>query len=103
VKISFSVHNHAKKTYTLSFPTTQRWDFRIVNSAGAVVYAYTEDHEFLQTTGISMVNNDDKLVYIENVDFNDMDVPLIPGVYTVQAVLANYPEMTAQSQFTVQP
>ena len=103
VKISFSVHNHAKKTYTLSFPTTQRWDFRIVTATGAVVYAYTEDHQFLQTTGISMVNNDDKLVYMESVDFNDMDVPLTPGLYTVQAVLANYPAMTAQTQFTVQP
>jgi hypothetical protein len=103
VKISFSVHNHAKKTYTLSFPTTQRWDFRIVNATGAVVYAYTEDHEFLQTTGISMVNNDDKLVYVESVDFNDMDLPLTPGAYTVQAILANYPEMTAQAQFMVQP
>jgi len=103
VKIAFSVHNHAKKTYTLSFPTTQRWDFRIINATGAVVYAYTEDHEFLQTTGISMVNNDDKLVYVENVDFNDMDLPLTPGIYTVQAVLANYPEMNAKAQFTVGP
>jgi hypothetical protein len=103
VKISFSVHNHAKKTYTLSFPTTQRWDFRIVNLTGTVVYTYTDDHEFLPTTGTSMVNNDDKLVYTESVDFNDMSVPLTPGIYTVQAILANYPEMTAQTQFTVQP
>ena len=103
VKISFSVHNHAKKTYTLSFPTTQRWDFRIVNATGTVVYTYTDDHEFLPTTGTSMVNNDDKLVYTESVDFNDMSVPLTPGTYTVQAILANYPEMTAQTQFTVQP
>ena len=103
VKISFSVHNHAKKTYTLSFPTTQRWDFRIVNATGTVVYTYTDDHEFLPTTGTSMVNNDDKLVYTESVDFNDMSAPLTPGTYTVQAILANYPEMTAQTQFTVQP
>lgn len=103
VKISFSVHNHAKRTYTLSFPTTQRWDFRIVNATGTVVYTYTDDHEFLPTTGTSMVNNDDKLVYSESVDFNDMSAPLLPGAYTVQAILANYPEMTAQTQFMVQP
>ncbi len=103
IKVSFSVHNHAKKTYTLSFPTTQRWDFRILNATGGVVYAYTDDHEFLQTTGISMVNNDDKLVYVESVDFNDMNMPLSPGTYTVQAILANYPEMNAKAQFTVQP
>jgi hypothetical protein len=102
IKITFSVHNHAKKTYTLSFPTTQRWDFRILTSDGKVVYAYTEDHEFLQTVGSSMVNNDDKLVYPESVDFADMDLPLTPGTYTVQAVMANYPEINAQTQFTVE-
>jgi len=103
VKITFSVHNHAKKTYTLSFPTTQRWDFRIVNASGGVVYTYTDDHEFLQTVGTSMVNLDDKLVYLESVNFDDMTLPLNPGTYTVQAILANYPEITAQAQLTVQP
>lgn len=103
IKITFSVHNHAKKTYTLSFPTAQRWDFRIVNGSGGVVYTYTDDHEFVQTVGTSMVNQDDKLVYSENVDFDDMSLPLTPGNYTVQAVMANYPEINAQTQLTVQP
>jgi len=103
VKITFSIHNHAKKTYTLSFPTTQRWDFRIINSAGGVVYTYTDDHAFLDTVGTTMVNNDDKVVYLENVDFDDMTLPLTPGVYTVQAILSNYPEINATAQLTVQP
>ena len=103
IKVSFSVHNHAKKTYTLSFPTTQRWDFRIINSAGGVVYTYTDDHAFLPTIGTSMVNNDDKLVYSEDVAFDDMTLPLTPGNYTVQAILSNYPEINAQVQLVVQP
>lgn len=103
LKVTFSVHNHAKKTYTLSFPTTQRWDFRILNASGGLVYSYTDDHEFLQTVGSSMVNNDDKLVYPESVEFDDMAKPLVPGVYTVQAILANYPEINAQAQLIVQP
>lgn len=102
VKVVFSIHNHAKKTYTLSFPTAQRWDFRILNATGAVVYDYTSDHEFIKTIGSSMVNNDDKLVYSELVEFSDMSQPLAPGTYTVQAVMANYPEMHAQVQLTVQ-
>lgn len=103
IKVTFSVHNHSKKTYTLSFPTTQRWDFRIVSSSGTVVYTYTDDHAFLDTVGTSMVNGDDKLVYPETVDFNDMNTPLAPGNYTVQAVLSNYPEVNAQAQLVVQP
>jgi hypothetical protein len=103
IKITFSVHNHAKKTYTLSFPTAQRWDFRILNAAGTAIYVYSDNCEFEQKVGSSMVNNDDKLVYVETVDFDDLSQPLAPGTYTVQTVLANYPEMHAQAQFTVQP
>jgi hypothetical protein len=103
IKITFSVHNHAKRTYTLSFPTAQRWDFRILNSAGTPIYVYSDNCEFEQTVGTSMVNNDDKLVYIETVDFDDLSQPLQPGTYTVQTVMANYPDMHAQTQLTVQP
>jgi hypothetical protein len=102
-KLTFSVHNHAKKTYTLSFPTAQRWDFRIVSAAGAVLYTYSENCEFEQKIGASMVNNDDKLVYMETVEFDDLSQPLEPGNYAVDAVLANYPEIRAQTQLTVQP
>jgi hypothetical protein len=103
IKIMFSVHNHGKKTYTLSFPTAQRWDFRILNTAGTAIYVYSDNCEFEKTIGTSMVNPDDKLVYTETVDFNDLDEPLAPGTYTVQTVMANYPEMRGETQLTVQP
>ncbi|HEV3272650.1 MAG TPA: BsuPI-related putative proteinase inhibitor [Candidatus Methylacidiphilales bacterium] len=103
IKLVFSVHNHGKKVYTLSFPTAQRWDFRILNGAGKPIYVYSDNCEFEKAVGTSMVNPDDKLVYTETVDFNDLDEPLAPGTYTVQAVMANYPEMHAQAQLTVQP
>jgi hypothetical protein len=102
-KITFSVHNHGKKTYTLSFPTAQRWDFRILNPAGAPIYIYSDNCEFEQKVGASMVNNDDKLVYSETIEFDDLTEPLQPGTYTVQGVMANYPEIRAQVQLTVQP
>ena len=103
IKITFSVHNHAKKTYTLSFPTAQRWDFRILNSAGAAIYVYSDNCDFEQKVGSSMVNNDDKLVYTQTVAFDELSQSLAPGTYTVQTVLANYPEIHAQAQITVQP
>jgi hypothetical protein len=105
LKIVLYVHNHGKKTYTLSVPTAQRWDFRIVNAAGTPIYVYSDNCEFVQTVGASMVNHDDKLVYHETVAMDDFDpkMPLEPGTYTIQAVVANYPEMKAQTQFVVQP
>jgi hypothetical protein len=103
IKLSFSVHNHSKKTYTLSFPTAQRWDFRILNPAGTPIYTYSDNCEFEQKVGSSMVNNDDKLEYVETVQFGDLLAPLAPGTYTVESVLANYPEMRATTKLTVVP
>ena len=103
IKLTFTVHNHGKKTYTLSFPTAQRWDFRILDAAGTPVYVYSDNCEFEQKVGTSMVNNDDKLVYAETVEFGDLIAPLAPGTYTVQSVLANYPEMRATATLTVVP
>ena len=103
IKITFSIHNHSKKTYTLSFPTAQRWDFRILAPTGAPLYTYSDNCEFEQKVGTSMVNNDDKLVYTETVEFGDLSAPLMPGTYTVQGVMANYPEMRATATLTVTP
>jgi hypothetical protein len=102
IKLTFSVHNHGKKTYTLSFPTAQRWDFRIKNASGTSIYTYSDNCDFEQKIGVSMVNHDDKLTYSETVELSDLSVPLVPGNYTVEAVLANYPEMKAQTPFVVQ-
>ena len=102
IKILFTVHNHGKKTYTLSFPTAQRWDFRIKNATGAVLYTYSDNCDFEQKVGISMVNYDDRLSYTESVQLSDLDGPLTPGTYSVEAVLANYPDMKAQAPFVVQ-
>jgi hypothetical protein len=103
LKITFSVHNHGKKTYTLSFPTAQRWDFRILTPAGAPIYTYSDNCMFEQKVGTSMVNNDDKLVYSETLEFSDLTAPLAPGNYTVQGVLANYPNLHATATLTVTP
>jgi hypothetical protein len=103
IKLTFTVHNHGKKTYTLSFPTAQRWDFRIKTSAGNAIYVYSDNCDFEQKVGVSMVNHDDTLTYSEIVEFSDLGAPLAPGTYTVEAVLANYPDIKAQAPLVVQP
>lgn len=103
IKLTFAVHNHGKKTYTLSFPTAQRWDFRIKDASGKLLYVYSDNCDFEQKVGISMVNHDDTLTFSEMVEFSDLNAPLTPGTYTVDAVLANYPEMKATASLVVQP
>jgi hypothetical protein len=74
-----------------------------LNSAGTPIYVYSDNCQFEQTVGSSMVNHDDKLVYSETVEFDDLSQPLVPGSYTVQTIMANYPDMQAQAHLVVQP
>lgn len=103
IKLTFIVRNHGKKTYTMSFPTAQRWDFRILTPDGAPIYVYSDNCDFEQKVGISMVNHNDKLTYNEVVAFDDLSAPLQPGTYSVEAVLANYPEIKTKASFVIQP
>jgi hypothetical protein len=103
IKITFTVHDHGKKTYTLSFPTAQRWDFRITAPDGKPVYVYSDNCDFEQKIGMSMVNHDDSLTYSELIDSSDLSEPFAPGTYTIDAVLANYPGMKAKATLVIQP
>jgi hypothetical protein len=103
IKLTFTVHDHGKKTYTLSFPTAQRWDFRIKDPSGKQVYVYSDNCDFEQKVGVSMVNHDDSLTYSELVQSSDLDAPFTPGTYTIDAVLANYPDIKATATLVVQP
>ncbi len=100
IKVTFTVHNHGKKTYTLSFATAQRWDFRVINTAtNDVVYSYSDDHAFLQVVGTTMADPDDKLVYSNAIDVTQF--PL--GTYRVEAHMANYVEMHAEATVSLVP
>ena len=93
IKITFfRAKPRQERHYTLSFPTAQRWDFRIVDAAGKAIYVYSDNCEFEQKVGESMVNNDDKLVYTETVDFDDLSPnPWHREFKRSETILANYP------------
>ena len=104
IKVVFSVKNiHAKKTYTLSFPDAQRYDIRVKDSAGNAVYTWSADKEFVQSVGTILLNASDKISFTENIALGEFAAPPSPGIYTVEAVLGNYPEITAKVPLTLSP
>ncbi len=103
LKISYSFHNKGKRTYTFSFPTSQRYDLTIKTSSGQAVYTWSADKEFVESIGTMLVNADDIIEYSETVPLADLSTPLTAGNYTVEAVLSNYPELIARTTLTVAP
>lgn len=103
VKITFNVKNSGKRTYTLSFPNTERYDLTIKNPAGQLVYQWSLDKKFVDDVGVVMINPTDQIGYSEIVSLSTLYAPLEPGVYTIEMHLANYPEITGKASLTVSP
>jgi hypothetical protein len=103
VRANFSIKNTGKRTYTLSFPNTQRYELKILNPTGQLVYQWSLDKKFTDDVGMVMVNPTDRIGYIENLSLSKLYAPLVAGDYTVLITLANYPEVAAKAVFKVKP
>lgn len=103
VKMTFTIKNTGKRTYTLSFPSTQRYDVVIKNPAHQMVYKWSLDKKFSDDVGTVIINPTDRIGYTETISFNTLYAPIETGVYTIEFSLANYPEIAATGYFTVTP
>lgn len=100
---TFSVINNGDKTATLEFPDAQRFDLRVLNPAGQVVYVWSADKVFVEAIGKSIINSKDKISFRERIPLSTFSPPAHPGPYVLEAVLANYPQITARATFNVVP
>ncbi len=85
----------------MSFPNAQRWQMVVKNSSGLVIFDYTKAHDFVDAIGTTIVDPDDQLTFTESLDLTDFTADLAPGDYTVEANVANYPEIHATGTFHV--
>lgn len=103
VKATFSVTNIAKKTYVLSFPDAQRYDLWVKDASGKTVYQWSADKIFVQQVGTSLLNANDRISFKPQLNLSEFEGGALPGVYTVEATLANYPDLKTTSTLTVAP
>lgn len=103
--LSFEVLNKGKRSYVLSFPDSQRYDIILQNSSKEVVYAWSDDKEFVKESGQSFLNKKEKIVFKPSppIDLTPVLKTLSPGSYQVIAVLSNYPEVVANADLRITP
>lgn len=101
--LTFIVKNKGNRNYILSFPDAERYDINIKNSAGEVIYTWSEDKEFVKEVGQSFINKNESLAYTPNppVDITALLPKLKEGDYTISATLSNYPEIRAEAVWHV--
>ncbi|MDR1145185.1 MAG: hypothetical protein LBK71_03505 [Verrucomicrobiales bacterium] len=104
LKVTFLVKNTSgKKSYTLSFPDSQRYDIAISQGQDRLLYLWSADKLFEQKIGVSFLNPHEVLSWTENIPIEKIVNQAAPGVYDVKVILANYPEISATATLTVTP
>lgn len=97
-KIDFSIKNISDEVITLSFGTSQRYDFEIYNQANEKVYHYSEGKNFLQVIENTLLETGSTINY-------ELTIPsLEAGEYTLIARLAakDYGLLRAVTTFTIE-
>ncbi|MDR0533550.1 MAG: hypothetical protein LBH01_06300 [Verrucomicrobiales bacterium] len=104
LKVNFRIKNLSdKKSYTLSFPDSQRYDIAISAGKDNMIYLWSADKLFEQKVGASFLNPGEVLSWTENIPIEQIVKTAQPGAYDVKVILANYPEINANGKLTITP
>jgi hypothetical protein len=97
ITATLSVTNHGNRLLALEFPTSQRYDFVLRDSVGAVLERWSDDRTFPGEQGVIMVNPGERIEYSATLSTREMQ----PGqTYLLEGSIAGNPEFTHQIQVT---
>lgn len=101
--VKFTLTNASDKGSTLYFPTAQRCEAVVRDSAGKVVYTWSEDFEFAPESGYSYVNAGERLNYQLTIPLQALRGKVSAGQASITASLVNYPQLKAEMPLEIQP
>jgi hypothetical protein len=95
IQATVSVYNRTKKYVDLNFPTSQRIEILVIDSAGKVVNTWSEDQSFTNDPASITVNPQERLQYVATVATREMSAG---QPYTIQASFPSYPDLKVEKK-----
>src|SRR2546423_4150948 len=100
IEVKLTVTNMGSHMIPLDFPTDQRIEIQLVNSADAVLTKWSENHAIKEKPGTVLINPGEHVEYKENIATRD----LTPGrVFTADVFFPKYPELHIRQKFLTEP
>ena len=100
MEIKVTVTNMGNHMITLDFPTDQRIDVQLLNSADSVLTKWSENHAIKEKPGTILINPGEHVEYKENIATRD----LTPGkVFTADVFFPKYPDLHVRQKFLTEP
>lgn len=100
MEVKVTVTNMGNHMITLDFPTDQRIEVQLLNSANAVLTKWSENHAIKEKPGTILINPGEHIEYKENIATRD----LTPGkVFTADVFFPKYPDLHVRQKFLTEP
>ena len=100
MEVKVTVTNRGSHMVTLDFPTDQRIEVQLLNSADTVLTKWSENHAIKETPGSVLINPGEHIEYKELIATRD----LTPGkVFTAEVIFPKYPELRIRQKFLTEP
>ena len=100
VEIKATLTNQAKGAITLDFPTNQRIEIYLMNSAQVVLTKWSDNHAVNEKPSLVLINPGEHVEYKETISTRD----LTPNkVFIAEVFFPKYPDLRIRQKFLTEP
>src|SRR5437764_4109289 len=98
--VKVTVTNRARRPVALEFPTNQRIEIYLKNSAGQILTKWSDNHAITEKPSTVLINPQELVEYNETIATRD----LTPNkVFIAEVFFPQYPELRIQQKFLAVP
>jgi Intracellular proteinase inhibitor len=100
LSVKLTLANLSKRPVTLDFPTSQRIEVYLMNSAGEVLTKWSENHAILEKPATILINPSERIEYNETISTRE----LTPNkVFIAEVFFPQYLELRVRQKFLAVP
>jgi Intracellular proteinase inhibitor len=100
LNVKLSLANLGKRPATLDFPTSQRIEIYLMNSAGEVLTKWSENHAIVEKPATILINPNERIEYNETISTRE----LTPNkVFIAEVFFPQYLELRIRQKFLAVP
>jgi hypothetical protein len=98
--MNVTLTNHSKRPARLEFPTNQRIEIYLKNSAGQILTKWSDNHAITEKVAAVLINPQEHVEYNETIATRD----LTPNkVFIAEVFFPQYPELQIRQKFLAVP
>ena len=96
MEVKVTLANRGKRAIELNFPTDQRIEIYLRNSAETILTKWSDNHAVTEKPETVLINPDEHVEYVQTIATRELSPD---KVFTVEVYFPNYPELRIRQKF----